>query len=103
MKCKFKVGDKVVFKKTRNRMHPGRKAHDIYPSAHGDYYTYLVDKYRKVQAVTPDGQVVLVSPKGKTQVMDAGSPCLKKAGWIDRLLHYKVFAKIRVPLPKEDL
>ena len=96
MKRKFKVGDKVIFKKTRNRMRPGRNAHDVAPTVHGDYYTYLVDKYRKVQGVTPEGMVILISPKGKTQVMNAGSPCLKKAGWIDRLLHYRDFAKIHL-------
>ena len=52
----FKVGDCVVYRKTKHSTHPGPRARSINPNPNGDEYTYLVDKYWVVEDVLSDEQ-----------------------------------------------
>ena len=45
MSAGFRPGDVVVYRKQKNSLHPGPHARDIHPAAHGDFYSYLVEKF----------------------------------------------------------
>jgi hypothetical protein len=91
---RIKPGDWVIYRRTRRKNRPSAKARDISPTAHGDGYCYVVDKFRKVQSITEDGKVILLTPKGKTHVCDVNSPALVRAGWLTCILQYRHFRKI---------
>lgn len=83
----FKKGDWVVFCRMKHTTHPGRRARDVHPSAHGDNYTYYVEKYWVVLDVLAGGQLLLQTRRGKQHVVDSTDPNLRPATWLDRLRH----------------
>lgn len=75
----LKTGDWVVFTTTKFSNDPGPRAHDIHPARYGDTYHYQVDKYWMVGEELPDGQLLLVTRKGKRHVVAADDPRLRRA------------------------
>ena len=75
----FRVGDWVVYRKSKHSPHPGPRAANVNPARSGDLYAYTVDKFWVVREVLADGSVVVETRKHKRHVVAAGDPCLRKA------------------------
>ena len=86
MRALFKPGDRVVYRKRKFSVHPGSHATAIFPAAHGDYYSYCVEKCWRVAAVHPDGMLVVCTRRGKRHTVAADDPALRPAHWWERLL-----------------
>ena len=65
----FRQGDWVVYRRLKFTTHPGHRAHDVDASAHGDYYSYFVDKFWVVAEVLADHQLLLKTRRGKTHIV----------------------------------
>jgi len=90
----FKVGDPVVYRRTKHSTSPGPRAEEIDPASKGDLYTYKVDKYWVVNDVKPDGTVEVRTRRGKTHVLNRDDRKLRHATWLERL-----FKADRFPTP----
>ena len=88
----IKPGDYVIYSKAKHTMHPGRRARNVYPNVNGEYYDYVVDKYWIVTDVLGDGDLVLETRRGKTHVVPADDPNLRRASIWDRFRHRTRFA-----------
>lgn len=88
---RFKVGDPIVYHKTKTSASPGPRARQIYPLEHGEQYHYVVDKFWKVTSVNDDGTIEVVTRTGKTHILPAGDPNLRKAHPIQQMLLRKRF------------
>ena len=86
MAALFKPGDVVVYRKQKFSVHPGPNARAISPAAHGDYYSYCIDKFWRVVAVQPGGELVLCTRRGKQHTIAAADPALRRTHWWERLL-----------------
>lgn len=73
---------------------PGRRATQIKASRHGETYTYLVDKFWVVDSTLPGNRLLLRTARGKTHVIDADDPNLRKPGLIRRLLWRERFRSV---------
>lgn len=83
---KFKVGDRIVYRKPKVSDHPGPRAEDVHPSPHGEDYSYVVDKYWVVAEVLDDETIVAVTRRGKKHRLRVDDPNLHKAGPLGKLL-----------------
>jgi len=81
----YKVGDCVIYRKTKYSDHPGPRARRISPTQNGDEYIYLVDKFWVVEEVQADGQIVLRTRRGKQHTISSEDPKLRKARLWERL------------------
>ncbi len=93
-KKQFCVGDKVVLTLDKFGVNPGPRAKNIAPAPHGELYSYQVDKYWLVTEIRNDGQLVVKTRRGKTHVISADDPRLRKASWLERLFFNKRFPSI---------
>lgn len=89
----YNPGDPVVFRKSKASARPGPRAKAVAPSPAGELYSYLVDKYWLVVASQPDGKVTVRTRTGKTHIVDAGNPNLRRARWWERILFRRRFPK----------
>jgi hypothetical protein len=92
--AKFTTGDWVIYRKLKHSASPGPRAHNISPSSHGELYNYFVDKFWIVQSVLPDGRLLLQTRTGKTHVINASDPHLRRARWWERWLYNSRFQEI---------
>lgn len=83
----FRPGDYVIYRKTKFSRRPGPRATNVRPSSKGDSYAYVVDKYWVVQYVSDDGQITLVTRRGKTHTVSADDPALRRANLWERWRH----------------
>ncbi len=90
----LKVGDRVVFAKSKQSVSPGPRARQVSAGMKGDAYSYVVDKYWTVQAVNPDGTVTLVTRRGKHHTLSIDTPGLRPASLWDRLFFGSRFPKL---------
>ena len=88
----FSPGDWVVYCKTKFSRNPGPRAHGIQPSAHGDGYVYMVDKFWVVDEVSPDGEVTLRTRTGKRHRLAADDELLRPASLWERLRYRSKFS-----------
>jgi len=93
----FKIGDQVVYRRTKHSTSPGPRAEEIDPASKGDLYTYKVDKYWVVNDVKPDGSIEVRTRRGKTHLLDRDDDKLRHASWLERWLKAK-----RFPTPAGD-
>ena len=84
---KIKVGDFVIYRKFKASTHPSPRARDIFPAAHGDTYSYGIDKFWKVVQLVDESTVEVVTRRGKRKRFDTNAPNWRKAGLIARLLY----------------
>jgi hypothetical protein len=91
----FKPGDLVVFRRHKHTTHPGRRAQDVEATAHGDSYSYFVEKSWIVERVQEDGRLLLKTRRGKTHDVDPSDANLRHATLFDRLRYRKRFAELR--------
>ncbi len=81
----YRVGDCVIYRKTKHSEHPGPRARRISPAPNGEEYTYLVDKFWVVEDVQDDGGIVLRTRRGKQHTVSAHDPKLRKARLWERV------------------
>lgn len=84
MRHKFLPGDPVIFCVSKISTEPGPRAEDVYPAAHGDTYSYLVPKFWRVESLNPDGNLVLVTRRGKRHTVAPNDPRLRAASLWER-------------------
>ena len=89
----FEKGDRVVFRKAKFTPHPGQRAQKIRPTANGDDYCYVVEKFWIV------ANVMLPTRRGKTHVIDAQDPNLRHATLWDRIRHRAHFNQLSLAKP----
>jgi hypothetical protein len=82
---KYKVGDHVIYRKSKNSSCPGPRAKEIHASEHGEGYLYNVDKLWTVTAVFEDGTLEAITRRGKVHRLDAHDPALHRASIIEEL------------------
>ena len=92
----FRRGDRVVYCLTKHKTHPGRRACDVHPAAHGDDYSYYVQKCWVVCDILADGRVMLRTPRGKTRLVHASDPNLRHASWLERIRYRHRFLRCDV-------
>lgn len=90
----FREGDPVIYSLPKTSTHPGPRATAVMPALHGDTYSYYVDKFWRVKEIRTDGQLLLVTRRGKERICNPNDPNLKKAGIIERVRFHKRFPAI---------
>ncbi len=89
----YGVGDKVVFAKEKASLSPGPRAKEINPAPKGDEYSYIVDKFWRVKAIQDDGQLVLITRRGKEHLVPPDHPNLRAPSLWEILFYYGRFPK----------
>lgn len=84
-------GDLVIFRMSKHTTHPGPRAEDIIPEPRGDFYQYEVDKFWAVDRILDDGQLLLVTRRGKQHRVAADNPRLRRPSWWERLRYGRRF------------
>lgn len=92
-RSEFQAGDWVVYTKQKASQEPGKRAQEITPAAHGDLYTYVVDKHWVVTEVRGN-EVHLKTRRGKLHVVASDDPMLRKANFLERLLWRSRFQQV---------
>ena len=87
----LKPGDAVVYHLSKVSADPGPRAKDVHPAEFGETYRYLVDKFWTVAEVRSNGELVLVTRRGKQHVLAATDPCLRPARWWERWIYRSRF------------
>lgn len=93
----FRPGDPVIYRMTKHSPRPGPRARGVVPSANGDDYSYLVDKFWVVDAVRPDGNLVLRTRRGKTRTVSPGDLNLRSPKWFELWLYRGSFPVYPAP------
>lgn len=99
----FKVGDRVIYAKTKTSVRPAPGAGDIRPAASGEAYAYTVLKYWVVSALPDAGTLEIRTRRGKKHLIAADDPLLRRATWLERLFRRGLFPGTTAPeavLPK---
>ncbi|MCA9260199.1 MAG: hypothetical protein KDA61_13400 [Planctomycetales bacterium] len=87
-------GDWAIYRLQKSSSSPGPRAHDVFPSPHGDDYSYLVDKFWVVHSVLNDGRLELKTRRGKTHVVTVDDPRLRRPNWWQRWYFAKRFRAV---------
>lgn len=94
----FQPGDQVVYRKTKHSPLPGPRAENIIPADAGDDYAYCVDKYWTVKEISGEGELVVVTRRGKVHRLEVDDPNLRHANFWERW-----FLKARFPEPDAEV
>lgn len=86
MERKWSRGDWVVYRKSKRSRSPGPRAAHVNASSKGETYTYTVDKFWVVDQLLPEGQLLLRTSTGKTNVLAADDFNLRHASVLQRFL-----------------
>lgn len=86
MRKKWSPGDWAVYRKSKRSTSPGPRAANVIAAPKGESYTYIVDKFWVVERILPGDKILLRTAKGKTHVIDASDPSLRKPSLLQRLL-----------------
>ena len=89
----YKPGDRVVYTATKHSAHPGPRAEDVQPEQNGEGYWYDVKKYWVVGRVHADGQLTVITRRGKERAVSADDPRLRPARWWETLLFGRRFPR----------
>ncbi len=90
----FHAGDRIVYRKQKASNRPGPRAREVYAAPFGETYSYMVDKFWRVQDLTEDGRIVATTRTHKVHYLNPNDPNLHKAGWIERLRYRSRFPQI---------
>ena len=93
MCMKYKVGDFIVFKKWKASTNPSPRAKDTFPSPHGDYYTYRIDKYWKVVDIIDADTIEVETRRGKRHRISVKTENVRKMNFLDKWLMRRQMAK----------
>lgn len=91
---RFRPGDQVTYKMTKQSDHPTLRAVNVSPSEKGDDYAYVVEKYWVVRELTDHGTVIVQTRRGKTREIPVEDPRLKRASWWDKLIYRQKFPSL---------
>ncbi len=94
MQPNWKPGDWAVYRKSKRSTTPGPRATNVMASSKGESYTYIVDKFWVVDSTLPGDRLLLRTARGKTHVIDANDPNLRKPSWLRRLLWRERFRMV---------
>lgn len=87
----FHSGDRIIYCKQKASNRPGPRARDVYAAPFGETYSYIVDKFWRVQDFTDDGRIVVTTRTHKVHYLNPNDPNLHKAGWIERVRYRSRF------------
>lgn len=90
----FHIGDPVIYSIQKHTAHPGPRAKEIRPQPKGEYYDYAVDKFWTVVEVYDDGSLQVVTRRGKTHLVHADDPHLRRANFWERIIHKNRFPSL---------
>jgi hypothetical protein len=90
----FKSGDSIVYRKSKQTTHPGRRAQSVRANPKGDQYSYCVDKFWIVRRVRGDGKLIVETRRGKTHVLDPSDPNLRRPTLLQRIRFRDRFAEL---------
>ena len=85
MSNKWNPGDWAVYRKSKRSTSPGPRAANVVASQKGESYTYVVDKFWVVESVLPGDRILLRTAKGKSHIIDAADPGLRRPSLLQRL------------------
>src|SRR5688572_27504712 len=95
---KFTPGDWVLYRKLKHSASPGPRASDISPAPNGELYTYLVEKFWIVEEILPDGRLRLRTRRGKSHLVEATDPNLRRVRWWNRWIYRARFREVESSL-----
>lgn len=91
----YRRGDLVIYRMSKQSLHPGPRARDVAPARFGDLYSYTVEKFWVVADVEPDaGTLRLVTRKGKAHRVDENDPNIRHANWWERWWYGRKFPSL---------
>ena len=90
----FKIGDRIIYNKTKFSGQPAASARWMHPSEHGECYSYVVEKYWVVADILHDGHVVAKTRRGKTHLLLPMDANLRKAPLLKRVLERDRFPNL---------
>ncbi|NKC10765.1 MAG: hypothetical protein GKR94_00725 [Gammaproteobacteria bacterium] len=90
----YKPGDAIIFVKQKYSLRPGPRARSVRANPNGEGYSYLVDKYWRVDGLEDNGSLVLTTRRGKRHVIATTDDRLRKPNWLERLFLRKAFPAI---------
>lgn len=93
-KTKFQAGDWVIYRKTKQSLHPGPRAQSVHAFEKGDGYSYVVEKFWIVAEIREDGALRLKTRRGKEHLVSPDDPQLRKANWWERWRYRSRFEAI---------
>ena len=82
---RIKVGEFVVFSKLKTSSHPSPRAKAIHPAQHGEYYSYIIEKFWKVVQVIDDETIEVETRRGKRHRLNKNTLLMRKAGLLHQL------------------
>lgn len=97
-KQRYSIGDWVIYRKSKMSPQPGPRAAQIAPSASGETYAYVVDKFWVVVDTGENGDLVLQTRRGKRHELSAEDPGLRHANWLDRLRYSRRFQEVELAI-----
>jgi hypothetical protein len=97
MRLRFATGDWVFYRKLKHSASPGPRAVNISPAPKGELYSYFVVKFWIVQNVLIDGRLRLRTRRGKSHLIDASDPNLRRVSWWQRWIYKKRFRRVEAP------
>jgi len=74
----------VVFRKQKRGIAPSPRAKNLRPAQHGEDYGYDIEKYWRVCEILADGQLEVVTRRGKRHQIVATDARLRRANWFER-------------------
>ncbi len=90
----FSVGTPVVYQHDEITNCPRPDAHDLRPSARGEYYYYCILDYLRVIEVLKDGRIIAISRNHQRLCFWPDDSSFRKASLVERFLH-----PLRFPIP----
>lgn len=92
----YEAGDLVVYTVSKQSPHPGPRARSVQPATLGEDYSYVVDKFWMVASLEEGEKLLIVTRKGKTRLVSASDPLLRKANWWQRFRYRDRFPDTEV-------
>jgi hypothetical protein len=94
MCLKFAAGDWVLYRKLKHSASPGPRASNISAAPNGELYSYFVVKFWTVQEVLADCRLRLRTRRGKTHLIEASDPNLRRVSWWKRWIYKNRFREV---------
>jgi hypothetical protein len=78
---KFSADDWVTYRKLKHSTSPSPRARNISAAPNGEGYDYFIVKFWTVEDVLDDGRLKVRTRRGKTHLIDASDPNLRRIPW----------------------
>ena len=90
----WKKGDWAVYRKSKQGSNPGPRAAHVVANPKGETYGYVVDKFWVVDEVLDDGNLRLITARGKLHTIASDDPNLRRPGILQKLLWRERFTQV---------